>query len=85
MVKVEALAKVHSTQFGFHGNEGSALQLLKGISNDLQKLLNYFGGTAIFTPFLFVTRLDLYLNDEELFVIWLSSTVKLTFSSISFL
>ena len=43
------------------------LQIIKGISINLQKLLKYFSGAAIFTPFLFVVGLDLYLNDEELF------------------
>ena len=48
------------------------MQLINGISNDLQKLLKYFNGTAIFTP-LFVPlfpvlpiRLVLYLNEEAL-------------------
>ena len=27
------------------------LQLISGISSDLQKLLKYFNGTAVFTPF----------------------------------
>ena len=53
--------------FGFHVNESSTLELINHISNDLQKLLEYFSSTAIFTPFLFVIRLDLYLNDDELF------------------
>ena len=43
------------------------LQLIDGISNDLQKLLKYFNGKTIFTPFLSVIKLDLYLNDDELF------------------
>ena len=54
-------------QFSFHVNENSTLQLINGISNDIQKLLKYFNGTAIFTPFLFVIKRDLYLNDDELF------------------
>ena len=41
--------------------------LINGISNDLQKLLKYFNGTAIFTPSLSVIKLDLYLNDGKLF------------------
>ena len=58
-------------QFSFHDNESSTLQLISGISNDLQKLLKYFIGTTIFTPsfFLFAPsatastiRLALYLN-----------------------
>ena len=67
----------------YHPNENSILQLINGISNDLEKLLKYFNGTAIFTPFfmpLFPVLpiiFDLYLNDDEL------STVKLTSPSIS--
>ena len=50
------------------------IQLISGISNDLQKLLKYFSGTTIFTFsfFLFAPsalvlpiNFDLYLNDEE--------------------
>ena len=33
-----------------HFNEILTLQLINGISNDLQKLVKYFNGTAIFTP-----------------------------------
>ena len=40
---------------------------INGISNDLQKLLKYFNGKAIFTLFLFVIKLDLYSNDDKLF------------------
>ena len=67
-------------------NESSTLQLINGISNDLQKLLKYFNGTAIFTFsfFLFAPSasvspiiLDFYLNDDELL------TVKSAFPSIS--
>ena len=70
-------------QFGFHVNESLILQLINGISNDLQKFLKYFSGTTIFTPFLLVIKLDLNLDDDESFRIWLSSTVKSTFTSIS--
>ena len=70
-------------QFLFHVNETSTLQLINGISNDHQKLLKYFNGTAIFSPFLLVIRLDLYLYDDELFGIWLASTVRSSFSFIS--
>ena len=41
IVKVETPTKVHSVQFGSHGNESSTLQLIKGVSDDLQKLLIY--------------------------------------------
>ena len=62
-------------QFSYHFNEHSTLQLINGISKDLQKLPEHFNGTAIFTPsfFLFAPsttvspiRFDLYLKDEEL-------------------
>ena len=57
------------------------LQLINGISKDLQKLLEYFSGTAIFTflnTLTFLTaadspmKLDLYLKDVELAVETLS-------------
>ena len=57
------------------------LQLLNGISKDLQKLLKYFSGTAIFTflnTILLSTvidspmKLDLYVKDVELTVETLS-------------
>ena len=51
------------------------MQLINSISNDLQKLLKYFSGAAIFT-FLNIllpataedspVKLDLYLKDDEL-------------------
>ena len=69
IVKVEAPTKLGSTQLGSHESKISTLQLKNGIYNDLQKLLKYFSGTAIFTSFLFVTRLYLYLNDDESFEI----------------
>ena len=56
---------------------------MNGISNDLQKLLKYFSETTTFTPFLFVIKLDLYVNNDELFGIWLPSILKSTFPSIS--
>ena len=67
IVKAALSTKLVKMQFLFHVNETSTLQLINGISNDLQKLLKYFNGTAIFTPFLLVIRLDLYLYDDELF------------------
>ena len=84
IVKVESPTKLDSTQCGSYVNECSTLQLIKGISNNLKRLLKYFSGTAIFAPFLFVIRLDLYLNDDELVGIWLLSTVKSTSPSIPF-
>ena len=41
-----------NAQFSIHLNESSTLQLISGISNDLQKLLKYFSDAASFTPFL---------------------------------
>ena len=66
------IAAVVNTQLSIHNNESSALQLINGISNDLQKLLKYFSGTAIFTLFLvpsasvLVIRPALYLNEGAL-------------------
>ena len=77
IVKVDLLSSLDNIQFSFHDNESSTLQLINGISNDLQKLLKYFSGTAIYTLFLSVIKLDLYLYDDELL------TAKWTFSSIS--
>ena len=45
------IAAVVNTQFSIHFNESSTLQLINDISNDLQKLLKYFNGTAISTFF----------------------------------
>ena len=78
-----AVVAAVNTQFSININESSILQLINGISNDLQKLLKYFNGTAIFTSFLLVIRPDLYLYDDELFGIWLASTVRSSFSFIS--
>ena len=59
-------------QFSVQFNESSNLQLINGISNDLQKLLKYFNGTAIFTSFflpmfsILPIILALYLNKRAL-------------------
>ena len=48
------------------------MQLINGISNDLQELLKYFSSTAIFTPFfvpfvsVLLTRFAFYLNEGAL-------------------
>ena len=65
IAKTEFPSSLDYIQFLSHFNESSTLQLINGISNDLQKLLKYFNGTAIFTPFLFAIKLDLYLKDDE--------------------
>ena len=77
IVKVDLPSLLDNIQFSFHDNESSTLQLINGISNDLQKLLKYFSGTAIYTLFLSVIKLDLYLYDDKLL------TAKSTFPSIS--
>ena len=82
--KVESLATLDSIQFLYHSNESSKLQLINGISSDLQKLLKYFNGTAIFTLF-FISPLgmvpikfNLYLKYEKLSV--LTSEISPLFS-----
>ena len=71
------------TQFLAQLNSIWIFQLLNGISHDIQKLLNYFSGKAIFA---FLTtlllppatkssnKLDLYLKDVELVVLTLTGT-----------
>ena len=69
-------------QFSIHFNEGSILL----ITNDLQKLLKYFYGTAIFTPFflplfpVLPIRFALYLNEGALSS--LVTSALLTISSL---
>ena len=71
IVKVEVVAAV-SKHLSYHFHESSTLQLINGISNDLQKLLKYFNGTTIFTPFfvplfsVLPIRFALYLNEGAL-------------------
>ena len=71
---VSAIADITQSLVQF--NSRWILQLINGISKELQKLLEYFSGTAIFT-FLNtplsaavsgLTKLDLYLKDVELAV-----------------
>ena len=75
IAKVESSTTLDNIQFLYHVNESSTLQLINGISNDLQKLLKYFNGTAIFTPYflppfgMVSIRFDLYLKDDELSVL----------------
>ena len=67
-------AIVDITQSLLQFNSRWILQLINGISNDLQKLLKYFCGTAIFTflnthlsaAISGLKKLDLYLKDVEL-------------------
>ena len=75
ILKLTAVPDLDNIHFLLHVTSSSALQLINGISNDLQILLKYFNGTAI-SEFITVSfapsaatlpiRLDLYLNDEEL-------------------
>ena len=74
ILKIAVLAVV-SKHFSIEFNESSILQLINGISSDLQKLLKHFNGTAIFTRF-FIPLLSvlpiilaLYLNEEELILV----------------
>ena len=68
-------AILYITQFLIHTNSRWILQLIKGISNNCQKLLRYFIEAGIFvlfnTPLLltgtsFPKMLDLYLSNGEL-------------------
>ena len=71
-------ASVDNTHYFFcHVRFNLILQLIKGISNDLKKLLKYFNGTTIF-KFLFTiqlvttglpNKLTLYLKDAELLAV----------------
>ena len=71
---------VYITQSLVQFNSRWILQLINGISKDLQKLLKYFSGTAIFTSLNTplsaavsgLKKLDLYLKDVELAVETLS-------------
>ena len=76
---------VDNTHSFFYVKFNLILQLIKGISNDLKKLLKYFNGTTTFTP-LFVmlpsrtgspNKLTLYLKELKL------SAVKLATASSS--
>ena len=76
---VSAIADITQSLVQF--NSRWILQLINGISNDLQKLLKYFSGTAIFTslntllPSTAVDspmRLDLCLGDLESSVVTLA-------------
>ena len=71
-------ASVYNTHSFFHVKFNLILQLIKGISNDLKKLLKYFNGTTTFTLLFAIlsattglpNKLTLYLKEFEL------STVK---------
>ena len=73
-------AIVDITQSSLQFNSRWILQLINGIFKDLQKLLKYSSGTAIFTPFNTplssavsgLKKLDFYLKDVKLVVETLS-------------
>ena len=68
---------VDSTHSFFHVKFNLTLQTIKGISNDLKKLLKYFNGTTTFTfnltipptTFLSPNKLILYLKELELLAV----------------
>ena len=68
---------VDNTHSFFHVKFNLILQLIKGISNDLKKLLKYFNGTTTFTFILAIllattglpNKLTLYLKELELSVV----------------
>ena len=49
IINTASPAPVDSTHSVFHVKFNLILQLIKGISNDLKKLLKYFNGTTTFT------------------------------------
>ena len=50
-VQLISLSFAHKKQYSFHLSFNSILQLINGISSDLQKLLKYLNGTEIFAFF----------------------------------
>ena len=84
------MATLDNIQLLFHVNENSTLQLINGISNDLQKLLKYFNGTAIFAPFfippfrMVPIKFYLYLKDQ-LYVLTLERFPLFSFGCLSLL
>ena len=49
IINTASSAAVENTHSFYHFKFNLILQLIKGISNDLKKLLKYFNGTTIFT------------------------------------
>ena len=49
IISTASPASVDNTHFFSHVRFNLILQLIKGISNDLKKLLKYFNGTTTFT------------------------------------
>ena len=76
---------VDITQSLLQINSRWILQLINGISKDLQKLLKYFSGTAIFTSLNTplssavsgLKKLDLYLKEDEFVVLTIAGAPSL--------
>ena len=74
IINTASPASVNNTHSFFHVKFNLILQLIKGISNDLKKLLKYFNGTTTFTLLLVVlpsrtgllNKLTFYLKELEL-------------------
>ena len=78
IINTASSSAVDNTHSFFHVQFNLILQLIKGISNDLKKLLKYFNGTTIFTfnlptralsgsaAAILPNKLILYLKDVEL-------------------
>ena len=87
IINTASAVAVDNTHSFFHVKSNLILQLIKGISNHLKKLLKYFDGTTIFTfnlptralsglaGAILSNKLTLYLKDVEL------SAVKFTLLS----
>ena len=79
IINTASPASADNTHSFFHVRFNLILQLIKGISSDLKKLLKYFNGTTAFTLLFAMTpsrtglpnKLTLYLKELEL------STAKL--------
>ena len=85
IINTAAPASVDNTHSFFHVKFNLILQLIKGISSDMKKLLKYFNGTTTFTVLSVIlpsrtgspNKLTLYLKELEL------SAVKLATASSS--
>ena len=74
IINTASPVSVNNTYSFFHVKFNLILQLIKGISNDLKKLLKYFNGTTTFTLLLVVlpsrtgllNKLTFYLKELEL-------------------
>ena len=83
IINTASPASVDNTHYFFHVKFNLILHLIKGISNDLKKLLKYFNGTTTFTfnltipPATFPSpnKLIFYLKELELLAI--NSSIEL--------